>query len=180
MIEDNIHRDYKDLLSDLNSSSTGVVFRSLCALKSSNIDSQAFELLKNIAENATTFKNKKIAFALIIRHFPNKINSIEFRLDNNLGYIYFIQEKLLGHIKIGRSSNLEKRLQIFATDLPFEIELVHYIKSYNYEKIELEFHKHFKRQRVNGEWFKLSDAEIFAITKNDLPDKIKRLISTNL
>ncbi|HEU4554996.1 MAG TPA: GIY-YIG nuclease family protein [Chitinophaga sp.] len=170
---------YEDILKNLNSSKTSHVFNGLCQLKETNIDDNAFPHLKRIAETATTFKNKKLAFAIITRYFPNKLEGLNFRTDNNLGYIYFIRETLFGHVKIGRSRNLEKRLRIFAADLPFETQLLRYIKTYNYEKIELELHKIFSQKRVKGEWFRLEDEDIDRINNNNFPDAILTLIKND-
>lgn len=167
---------YDDILSALQSKRTTIVFQGLCRLNQENIDSRAFPLLKIIAETATTFKNKKLAFTIITRYFPDQLEDIEFRTDNNIGYIYFLKEKLFGHVKIGRSRNLEKRLRIFAAELPFETQLLYFFKSYNYEKIELELHKFFSRKRVKGEWFLLDGVDIEKIKNNDFPPTILKLI----
>ncbi len=171
-------KTYAELLSDLRSDRTTIVFKSLCALKTTQLGDEAFGLLKNVAENATTFKNKKLAFALITRRFPDRVVEIEMRMDNNLGYIYFIREDLHGHVKIGRTRNLNKRMRLFAAGLPFEIELLAHFRSYNYEHIELELHKHYATKRVRAEWFMLDAADISAIRSGSFPPQIKQLIRT--
>jgi hypothetical protein len=167
---------YSDILNALESSKTTVVFQGLCKLNKDNIDNKAFPLLKKVAETATTFKNKKLAFNIITRYFPEQLASIDFRIDNNIGYIYFVRENLFGHTKVGRSRNLEKRLRIFAAELPFETQLLYYIKTYNYEKVELEFHKLFSSKRVRGEWFLLNNEDIEKIKNNIFPENILNLI----
>lgn len=172
--------NYEEILDGLCSTKSTIVFKNLCALNSDNIDERAYLPLKNIAENGTTFKNKKLAFDLLTRHFFEYLNSIDFRTNRNLGYIYFVKEKLNGCVKIGRSQDLEKRLQLFAVKLPFEIELLRYIKTYNFEKIELELHGYYASKRVNGEWFKLNEEDINNILTNNFPERILNLINTNL
>ena len=44
--------------------------------------------------------------------------------------------------------------------LPFEIELVHTIKTDDMVEIERFLHEKFADQRTNGEWFCLSDDDI--------------------
>jgi hypothetical protein len=172
--------NYEKILAGLRSTKSTIVFKNLCALNSDIIDERAYLPLKNIAENGTTFKNKKLAFELIKRHFFECLNSINFRTNTTLGYIYFVKERLNGYVKIGRSQDLEKRFQIFAVKLPFEIQLFHYIKTYNFEKIELELHEYYASKRAKGEWFKLNEEDIKNILANSFPERILNLITTNL
>ena len=169
-------KTYAELLSDLRSDRTTIVFKSLCALKTAQLGDEAFELLKNVAEHARTFKNKKLAFALISRRFPDRVVEVQMRMDNNLGYVYFIREDLHGHVKIGRTRNLNKRMRLFAAGLPFEIELLAHFRSYNYEHNELELHKHYASKRVRAEWFMLDAADIAAIRSGTYPEPIQQLI----
>lgn len=168
----------QDILEALQSRKTTIVFQALCKIKEDNIDKTLFPFLKKVAENATTFKNKKLAFTIITRYFPDQLDHVDFRTDNNIGYIYFLKENLFGHIKIGRSRNIKKRLRIFAAELPFETKLLCYFKTYNYEKIELELHKLFNSKRVRGEWFLLDKEDIEKIKNNNFPGHILSLIRT--
>jgi len=56
-----------------------------------------------------------------------------------------------GQIKIGRTTNLPKRLQGLATMIPMEIELLGVT-----DIAEKEVHAKFAEQRINGEWFQTS------------------------
>lgn len=92
---------------------------------------------------------------------PNKI-------DRNIGYIYLIEEKSEGHIKIGRSKNLSNRLKTFNVKLPFKIDYIYSFKTPDCIYAERELHKHFGANRVNGEWFKLSPHWIELIINKSL------------
>jgi hypothetical protein len=168
----------EDLLKILeNSTSTQETFKVLTSLSIHKLNENAIFPLKNVVENSLTMKNRNLAFKLLQRNFPYIIDDIKIKDFNKVGYVYFIKETFSNHIKIGRSSNLEKRLRLFISDFPFEIQLIHYIKSNNYEKIELEFHKYFKENRANGEWFKIDDIELKKIISGEYPQTIKNLIS---
>jgi len=81
-------------------------------------------------------------------------------------------------VKIGRTKNIERRVAIFNKTFSFPIELLQHIKTVNYEKIELTFHKHYHKQRVSGEWFKLDINAIEEISKGIFPEEIRNLIVT--
>lgn len=70
------------------------------------------------------------------------------------GYVYIIKSEY-GY-KIGKSRKLENRIKKFGVLLPFTFELVCFIKSMNFSKIEKELHSIFEQDRINGEWFNLS------------------------
>lgn len=176
VIEKFFQKTYDELLSLLSSASSGVVFKALCALESKKLDDNIIIPLSNIIKNGKTFKNRKLAFAIFCRNFPTHLSNIVIGESKQLGYVYFIQEKYSGAIKIGRSLNLENRLRLFIADLPFSIVLIQYIKTINYEKIKLAFHKYFDKNRVKGEWFRLSDIEIEKIKKKEFPFEVQSLI----
>ena len=88
------------------------------------------------------------------------------RLENyNGGCVYLIREVEKGRIKIGKSKNVEKRLNYFSVALPFQIEEVHFIATKNYDELERHLHKKFARKRVNGEWFELNENDIEEVMK---------------
>lgn len=71
-----------------------------------------------------------------------------------LGYVYFLQDKSTGYIKIGFSTQLEKRIKALGTGLPEKPELLARIKAYAHE--EARYHTMFCGDRIRGEWFKPS------------------------
>lgn len=168
--------EYDELIKYLGAKKTTILYKTLTSLALKELKTDAILPLKKIAESSTTMKNRKLAFKIIQNNFPEYIDELDFKRFSKIGYVYFIKEKLTNTIKIGRSQNLERRLRMFIADFPFKIELIHYIKTDNYEQIELEFHKFFKRKRVNGEWFKLEIEEVIKIKANIFPDSIRALI----
>lgn len=76
-------------------------------------------------------------------------------------YVYLIQDvDVTRYCKIGRTTNLSGRLQRFGIELPFNHNLIHLIYTGNSSKAETALHRRFKAQRMNGEWFALSDDDI--------------------
>lgn len=75
------------------------------------------------------------------------------------GYVYLVKS-VSGHYKIGKSINPHDRIRTFGVKLPFEVEIIHTIKSLQYHALEKFLHAKFDDKRVNGEWFNLSDDDV--------------------
>ena len=75
--------------------------------------------------------------------------------DDKSGYVYFIRD-CLGHIKIGVSKNVKKRMAGLQTANPLKLEYFYVMKVkniYDARLIEKELHEQFKDFRLCGEWF---------------------------
>ena len=93
------------------------------------------------------------------------VNSVE-GIDN-ITNIYFIGSVESGTVKIGKSSNPEKRLARLQTGNSSRLFLYGVIKGVN-EYYETRLHKRFEDIRLEGEWFKLTDELIqFIVSKTD-------------
>lgn len=75
------------------------------------------------------------------------------------GYVYVIRSDT-GHYKIGRTSNVPKRMNLFLVKLPFEFEIVTYFPCHNMFAIESYLHNIYSSKRTNGEWFLLADTDV--------------------
>lgn len=75
------------------------------------------------------------------------------------GYIYLLQSST-GAYKIGRTKNPDNRLATFGVLLPFEVEYACLIATEDMHSLERSLHGMFASQRINGEWFALSPADV--------------------
>lgn len=92
------------------------------------------------------------------------------------GYVYFVQEYMNGSFKIGKTKNLEKRMNIFGVKLPFENKLIFLIKTGNHHQTEAAFHKHFADKRLEGEWFALNKDDLSWIKAGKYTEEINQTI----
>jgi len=74
------------------------------------------------------------------------------------GYIYLLQG--VGVYKIGRTKSPKRRYSTLSVKLPFDVKIVHLIKTNDMASAEKYLHDKYQQKRVRGEWFKLSDSDI--------------------
>lgn len=77
------------------------------------------------------------------------------------GYVYIVRS--IDRCKIGYSGDLKtlrRRLRRLQLMNAYGIEVVMVIRSRVAHKVEVDLHDHYADQRVNGEWFELTDDDI--------------------
>jgi hypothetical protein len=77
-------------------------------------------------------------------------------------YVYFFRETGRPYVKIGMSTNdLQQRFQHFKTYAPLGAYIVGFIKTKKASVLENELHKKYKDKRLSGEFFSLTDDEVY-------------------
>jgi hypothetical protein len=75
------------------------------------------------------------------------------------GFVYVVRSAT-GLYKIGKSKDPENRLKALFISSPIELELIRKIETDDMHALEYELHLRFSEKRVQGEWFKLDDADL--------------------
>jgi hypothetical protein len=119
-------------------------------------------MLRQLAEWTKDRPDFADVFAMVEKHAAPEAHDDNKRSAE--GYVYLIRWG--AHYKIGRGDQLERRVKEVRTGLPDSGALVHAIRTDDPPGIEAYWHRRFDEKRAeNGEWFKLSSADVAAFKK---------------
>jgi len=137
--------------------------------KYSEKDIKAFQQAKNQRDKKEVAANWKI-------FGEDFYNDPQEALNQDKGYIYFLQCTKTKVVKIGKTISLRNRINQIKPQLPFKTKITHTIKTRNASILEELFHQVFQNKQLNGEWFELSKEDIQNIKTKNLPQNILDLI----
>jgi len=101
-------------------------------------------------------------------------------------YVYFFRHNNSPYVKIGRTMNdIKLRFSEFKVYAPLGAYIVGSIKTENSNLLEKKLHNKFKNERVKGEFFKLTDEDVYFEIKTHNPSfgnvifKLNKLIESH-
>lgn len=136
------------------------------------IEEYSLEFDGNIIETVYIFKIKsdygKIKFIAVKDKEAYEIKNAEeipsaSKEFLDYGFVYIVKSEL--GCKIGRTKNLDDRMNLFNVKLPFNWEITKTYLLKDYKDFEKFFHSKFNHKRINGEWFDLSNEDLELIDK---------------
>jgi hypothetical protein len=124
-----------------------------------------FGSLANVPENLAAWARERDDCAdivAIVGERPARQNP-DYKSSGKEGLVYLIRSG--AYYKIGRSDEIERRLKEIRVALPDAATLVHSIRTDDPAGIEAYWHRRFADRRANGEWFKLTAADVSAFKR---------------
>ena len=82
------------------------------------------------------------------------------RMSRKSTHVYLIKQENSNMYKIGITNNVKKRTSSIQTSNPNPLFLEHSGKVSNAKELERKLHSHFKRQKINREWFRLDTPDV--------------------
>lgn len=123
----------------------------------------SFGSKSDLLSNLRTWVRDKPNFQDIATMFGPEVEEEKTPRSSKEGLVYLI--KAGAHYKVGRSDELERRVKEIRIALPEAATLVHSIRTDDPPGIEAYWHRRFADRRANGEWFKLTNADVLAFKR---------------
>lgn len=76
------------------------------------------------------------------------------------GYVYLIHNPRDGLYKIGKTQYIEQRFKALRQQEGDQLVLLHTIYCKDHDAAEIDFHAHYQKKRVRGEWFRLDPDDV--------------------
>jgi len=109
--------------------------------------------------NKTRDAYKSLVDKGFVEQYVKDIGQQQLNRVKRPGYVYLIQSPTNAY-KIGRTINPADRIHTFSVKLPFEVEYLAVIPTDDMHQLETNLHARFADQRIDGEWFDLSDEDV--------------------
>ncbi len=84
---------------------------------------------------------------------------LDYLVDRIVEYVYILTWGA-GIYKIGLTNSIQNRTMQLGILLPFKVDCIHKIETYDARSVERILHRKYADRRLNGEWFRLSDQDI--------------------
>lgn len=95
-----------------------------------------------------------------------RLKEVSKQVKSVKGFVYLLKSNEHPDVyKIGRSVNPTNRAKTFGVKLPFPVEFDCLISTPDMYALEAELHTRFAAQRLDGEWFRLSDDDVSYIRR---------------
>lgn len=116
-----------------------------------------------------------------LRAQSNAVHQLRYKTNHNawVGFVYLITDDQTGY-KIGRSSDVVRRIRRLATATPFDLRIIHVIATDQMEVLENALHVHFASQLIQREWFTLTEQDIWSICRLHGPLLRREMADTSL
>lgn len=90
------------------------------------------------------------------------VSDFQDALLRNQGYVYIAWLETTPFYKIGKSKNPHARFSETIT-LPYEIVIIHCIRTNYMDWLEKELHAKFESKKARGEWYRLTPEDLDAL-----------------
>jgi hypothetical protein len=97
------------------------------------------------------------------------------------GYIYLLSfVETHGYYKIGKTQDIQRRINGISTNVPFTVKLNHVFVSQQAIIAERTLHRFFASKRIKLEWFSLESHDVDLIKSISSDDDLKRIVDSRL